>query len=134
MGISMGGNANGKKVIIGIVLLCVVIFGIWWYVFGTRGDNVSDNVGGINEARRDIQSVINQQSEVIERLGNVEEGLGRSASTVGTVSEGLNSSAKRLTEMEGRLSDSENRITDSERLIREGRSIVKTVRERPQTN
>lgn len=134
MCISMGGNGNGKKVIIGIVLLCVVIFGIWWYVFSTRGDNVSDNVGGINEARRDIQSVINQQSEVIERLGNVEEGLGRSASTVGTVSEGLNSSAKRLTEMEGRLSDSENRITDSERLIRDGKSIIKTVRERPQTN
>ena len=135
MRIIMGGKGNGKKTFIVSCVFCVIVFGLWWwYVFGTAGNDIPNNTGGIDEARRDIQSVVDKQSEVIERLASVEEGLGRSASTVGTVSEGLNSSTTRLTEMEGRLSDSENRVTDSERLITEGKSIVKTVRERAEKN
>ena len=118
---------TAKNVIfVAVALLCASI--VFWFSFGPG--RVPDNGNGADAVRADIQSVGEQQSAAIDRLGTIAAGLDDSAAKAGELSAGIGNTAEAIAGIESRIGEGAERTRTSQQLAREGRRILQTIRER----
>ena len=110
---------------------CLVSFFIGAIAAGIICGAIIYNQGKrIDEARADIQRVIDNESAVINRLESIENRLGTVANQVKSISNGLGEANKGIRIVADRISTSQGTIDTESGLIEEGKGILETVRAR----
>ena len=102
-----------------IILLLIIVFALSAYcMYG-----VYDNGARISETRKQLESTIAEQRDIINRLEKVQNDIGRSANEVGVIKD-------TVVVVTDRIGENESRLKSDNELIRESQSILKAVRER----
>jgi peptidoglycan hydrolase CwlO-like protein len=121
----LGVDTIDKKVIYGIVI--AIAIGISFALFG-----IYNNRSGTDTSSKQLELIIQQQSELFKRLDRMETGVNDIRQQVGESRRELGESRYELNSIIERIEPTKERLRTDSEIIRDTQSIFEKVRERGQ--